>query len=116
MSGTVKWFNAEKGYGFITPDDGSEDVFVHFSAIVAEGYKKLLEGQKVTFETEPDPRGAKGVRATNVVAIGEDEASETEEACRNAAGFFAFSRRVCLPEPELRLPSVPYAFSLTKRL
>jgi len=68
MTGTVKWFNAEKGYGFITPDDGSEDVFVHFSAIVAEGYKKLLEGQKVTFETEPDPRGAKGVRATNVVA------------------------------------------------
>ena len=72
MSGTVKWFNAEKGYGFITPDDGTEDVFVHFSAIVAEGYKKLLEGQKVTFETEPDPRGAKGVRATNVVAIVED--------------------------------------------
>ena len=69
MTGIVKWFNAEKGYGFITPDDGSEDVFVHFSAIVAEGYKKLLEGQKVTFETEPDPRGAKGVRATNVVAI-----------------------------------------------
>ena len=68
MTGTVKWFNAEKGYGFITPDDGSEDVFVHFSAIVAEGYKKLLEGQKVTFETEPDPRGAKGVRAANVVA------------------------------------------------
>ena len=68
MTGTVKWFNAEKGYGFITPDDGSEDVFVHFSAIVADGYKKLLEGQKVTFETEPDPRGAKGVRATNVVA------------------------------------------------
>ena len=55
MTGIVKWFNAEKGYGFITPDDGSEDVFVHFSAIVAEGYKKLLEGQKVTFETEPDP-------------------------------------------------------------
>ena len=60
MTGTVKWFNAEKGYGFITPDDGTEDVFVHFSAIVADGYKKLLEGQKVTFETEPDPRGAKG--------------------------------------------------------
>ena len=68
MTGIVKWFNAEKGYGFITPDDGSADVFVHFSAIVADGYKKLVEGQKVTFETEPDPRGAKGVRATNVVA------------------------------------------------
>jgi CspA family cold shock protein len=72
MTGIVKWFNAEKGYGFITPDDGSEDVFVHFSAIVADGYKKLLEGQKVTFETEPDPRGAKGVRATNVVAVTEE--------------------------------------------
>jgi CspA family cold shock protein len=71
MTGIVKWFNAEKGYGFITPDDGSADVFVHFSAIVAEGYKKLVEGQKVSFETEPDPRGAKGVRATNVVAQAE---------------------------------------------
>ncbi len=69
MTGTVKWFNAEKGYGFITPDDGSDDVFVHFSAIVAEGYKKLLEGQKVTYDTEPDPRGAKGIRAANVVAM-----------------------------------------------
>ncbi len=66
MTGIVKWFNAEKGYGFITPDDGSEDVFVHFSAIVAEGYKKLLEGQKVTFETEPDPKNSEKLRAVNV--------------------------------------------------
>ena len=71
MTGIVKWFNAEKGYGFITPDNGTEDVFVHFSAIVCDGYKKLEEGQKVTFDTEPDPRGAKGVRATNVVAQAE---------------------------------------------
>ena len=71
LNGTVKWFNSEKGYGFISNDDGSGDVFVHFSAIVAEGYKKLVEGQKVSFETEPDPRGAKGVRATNVVALAE---------------------------------------------
>ena len=69
--GTVKWFNETKGFGFISNDEGGDDVFVHFSAIVAEGYKKLLEGQKVTFETEPDPRGAKGVRATNVVAVAE---------------------------------------------
>ena len=68
MTGTVKWFNAEKGYGFISNDATGEEVFVHFSAIVADGYKKLLEGQKVTFETEADPRGAKGVRAVNVVA------------------------------------------------
>lgn len=69
MTGTVKWFNAEKGYGFITPDDGTEDVFVHFSAIVADGYKKLLEGQKVTFETEPDPKNSEKLRAVNVVKL-----------------------------------------------
>lgn len=70
-NGTVKWFNAEKGYGFISNDEGGEDVFVHFSAIQVDGFKTLAEGQKVTFETEPDPRGAKGVRATNVVAVAE---------------------------------------------
>ena len=71
-NGTVKWFNAEKGYGFISSEEAGEDVFVHFSAIQADGYKTLAEGQKVTFETEPDPRGAKGVRATNVVAQTEE--------------------------------------------
>lgn len=55
--------------GFIANDDGSEDVFVHYSAIVCDGYKKLDEGQKVTFDTEPDPRGSRGVRAVNVVAV-----------------------------------------------
>ena len=69
MTGTVKWFNAEKGYGFITPDDGSEDVFVHFSAIVAEGFKTLAEGQKVTFDVEPDPKNSSKMRAVNVTAI-----------------------------------------------
>lgn len=64
-SGTVKWFNAEKGYGFITDDNGG-DVFVHFSAIQKEGYKTLEEGQKVTFETEADPKDSKKVRAINV--------------------------------------------------
>ena len=71
-NGTVKWFNAEKGYGFISNDDGSGDVFVHFSAIQGTGFRKLEEGQKVTFDTEPDPRGAKGVRAANVVAQAEE--------------------------------------------
>ena len=53
--GTVKWFNNEKGFGFISNDDGSGDVFVHFSAIQAEGFRTLAEGQKVSSDTEPDP-------------------------------------------------------------
>ncbi len=64
-TGTVKWFNAEKGFGFIANDNGGDDVFVHFSAIVSEGYKSLTEGQKVTFDTETDPRNGK-LRAVNV--------------------------------------------------
>lgn len=66
--GTVKWFNAEKGYGFITNDANNEDIFVHFSAIQADGYKTLNEGQKVTFDIEQDERSDK-LRATNVVAV-----------------------------------------------
>lgn len=64
-NGTVKWFNAEKGYGFISNNDGGEDVFVHFSAIQDEGFKTLNEGQAVTFETENDPKNGK-LRAVNV--------------------------------------------------
>ena len=59
-NGTVKWFNAEKGYGFISNDEGGEDVFVHFSAIQVDGFKTLAEGQKVTFDTEPDPKDTGG--------------------------------------------------------
>ena len=68
-NGTVKWFNAEKGYGFISNNDGSGDVFVHFSAIQGEGYKTLVEGQQVTFVTEEDPKGGSRTRATNVVIV-----------------------------------------------
>jgi CspA family cold shock protein len=66
-TGTVKWFNAEKGYGFIAPDDGGADVFVHFSAIEGNGYRQLSEGQTVEFETEQGRKGpqAKSVRATS---------------------------------------------------
>ena len=62
-TGTVKWFNESKGFGFITPDDGSKDVFVHFSAIASEGFRTLAEGQQVTFDVEDGP---KGPQATNV--------------------------------------------------
>lgn len=65
-SGTVKWFNGTKGYGFIANDEGGEDVFVHFSAIEADGYKSLTEGQKVTFDIEKDTRNSSKVRAVNV--------------------------------------------------
>ena len=68
-TGTVKWFNSGKGYGFITNDDGSGDLFVHFSAINSEGFKTLEEGQKVTFETESDSRDASKLRAVNVTVV-----------------------------------------------
>ena len=69
-NGTVKWFNAEKGYGFIADDDGGNDVIVHFSAIQADGFKTLNEGQKVTFSTEPDPKNSDKLRAVDVVVVG----------------------------------------------
>src|SRR6476659_1124084 len=56
-TGTVKWFNADKGYGFITPDDGGKDLFVHHSAIVGSGYRSLSEGAKVSYDAESGPRG-----------------------------------------------------------
>jgi cold shock protein len=61
--GTVKWFNGAKGYGFITPDDGSKDLFLHHSAIQAQGFKSLSEGDKVEYDPE---QGQKGPQATNV--------------------------------------------------
>ena len=65
-TGIVKWFNAEKGYGFITPDDGSKDVFAHFSAITGGGYRSLEENQRVEFETT---QGPKGPQAENITPI-----------------------------------------------
>ena len=64
-TGTVKWFNESKGFGFIAPSDGGEDVFVHFNAIQGSGFKTLAEGQSVTYEVE---KGPKGLQATNVTA------------------------------------------------
>lgn len=63
-TGTVKWFNEAKGFGFITPSDGSKDVFVHFSAIQAEGFKVLTEGQSVSFSVENGPKGPQATRVT----------------------------------------------------
>ncbi len=64
--GTVKWFNAEKGYGFISNDEGGDDIFVHFSAIQIDGFKTLAEGQKVVFDIEKDPKDESKLRAANV--------------------------------------------------
>jgi CspA family cold shock protein len=64
QNGTVKWFNNSKGYGFITPSDGSPDVFVHYSSIESDGYKTLAEGQQVEFESA---KGPKGMQASRVI-------------------------------------------------
>ena len=67
QNGTVKWFNESKGFGFITPEEGSEDLFVHFSAIEGDGFKTLAEGQKVEFEVV---QGPKGLQAQSVRVAG----------------------------------------------
>ncbi len=65
-TGTVKWFNDEKGFGFIAPDDGGDDLFAHFSAININGFKSLKEGQKISFEVA---QGAKGRQAANIQLV-----------------------------------------------
>lgn len=69
VTGVVKWFNNAKGYGFVTPDEGEQDVFVHFSSISMEGYKTLKEGQKVQFEIS---QGPKGLHAANLQSVLDD--------------------------------------------
>lgn len=69
ITGTVKWFNNTKGFGFITPEDGSDDVFVHYSSIQGTGFRSLYEGQKVSFNMESGPKGR---HATEVVALEEN--------------------------------------------
>jgi len=66
MAGTVKFFNAERGYGFVKPDDGGRDVFVHVTAVEQAGLKSLSEGQRLSFDVEPDKKG-KGPKAVNLV-------------------------------------------------
>jgi len=65
-TGTVKWFNADKGFGFIAPEDGSADVFAHFSAINSTGYKSLNEGDRVSYDTQ---QGPKGLQAANITVL-----------------------------------------------
>ena len=84
--GTVKWFNAEKGFGFITPDDGGKDVFVHFSEIQGSGYRSLNEGDEVEFEVE---QGQKGLQAKNVEVTN----AAPERASRSGGGSHARQRR-----------------------
>jgi cold shock protein len=69
MTGTVKWFNPDKGFGFVSNDEGGEDYFVHFSAIMTQGFKSLSEGQRVTFDTEVDPKNRTRLRAVNVFVV-----------------------------------------------
>ena len=69
MAGTVKFFNAERGYGFIKPDDGGRDVFVHVTAVERAGLKSLTEGQRISFDVEPDKKGM-GPKAVNLVITG----------------------------------------------
>ena len=70
INGTVKFFNSEKGFGFIAPDEGDKDIFVHVSAVQESGLQGLNENQRVSFDTEDDPRG-KGKKAVNLAAIEE---------------------------------------------
>ncbi|MTH98131.1 cold-shock protein [Roseibium sp. RKSG952] len=80
QSGTVKFFKGDKGFGFITPDEGESDVFVHISAVERSGMTSLESGQRISFETEPDRRG-KGPKAVNLQAIdGEEAPADTAEA------------------------------------
>src|SRR5262245_43712151 len=86
-TGTVKWFNDAKGYGFITPDDGGEDLFAHFSAIQMGGFKTLKEGEKVSFEIT---QGPKGKQASNIQKAGERARTKDDLKAPPRAGLFFF--------------------------
>jgi len=83
QSGTVKWFNNAKGYGFIVPESGGEDVFVHYSTIDGSGFKTLKEGQVVHYEASESPRGIQTTRVIGNLEAGSD--SGTEESAASSA-------------------------------
>jgi cold shock protein len=84
-TGTVKWFNNAKGYGFILPDDGEEDLFAHYSSITMDGYKTLKAGQMVSFEII---KGDKGLHATNICSVSStaQDASQTSNTTQSSEG------------------------------
>ena len=86
QSGTVKWFNNAKGYGFIVPESGGEDVFVHYSTIDGAGFKTLKEGQVVHYEASESPRG---VQTTRVIGNPDSERSDTSGGSEESAGASA---------------------------
>jgi CspA family cold shock protein len=93
QEGTVKWFDAEKGYGFISPEDGSEDVFVHHTGIAGSGFKSLSEGEKVTYEVT---QGRKGLQAVNVTkGSPRPEAGGTTEHLRVPLDVEGAARALC---------------------
>ena len=100
--GTVKWFSAEKGYGFITPEDGSRDVFVHFSGIVGEGHRSLDEGERVSFSSE---EGEKGPRAVDVKPAGAAAESDGGAAAEADTGAEAEADTGAEAEPDTEAES-----------
>jgi CspA family cold shock protein len=91
-TGTVKWFNDAKGYGFITPDDGGEDLFAHFSAIQMSGFKTLKEGQKVSFEVTQGPKGkqASNIQAARIPPARPKNGRCGQQRTRRRGGFFVW--------------------------
>ena len=104
-NGTVKWFNDAKGFGFIAPDDGSEDVFVHFSAITSTGFRSLKEGQKVSFEVVQGPKGKQAANVAPVCTWPVQAGASASENPATRRGFLLGCVRT--PLPDRSMPMTP---------